>query len=96
MRVDYSAAARADLVEIWVYVLDNADIVRADAVVDRILARIAGLGEQPMMGPARDDIAAGARCLVVERWLALYRVEADSVQIVRVVDGVRYLRRLSL
>lgn len=96
MRVVYSAAARADLVEIWVYVLDNADVVRADAVIDRILARIAGLGEQPMMGPSRDDIASGARCLVVERWLALYRVEAESVQIIRVVDGVRDLRRLSL
>jgi hypothetical protein len=34
--------------------------------------------------------------LVIERWLALYRIEQDGVQIVRIVDGARDLTKISL
>ena len=41
------------------------------------------------MGPARPEIAEGARGLVIERWLALYRLVDDGVQVVRIVDSSR-------
>ncbi|MCM5555322.1 type II toxin-antitoxin system RelE/ParE family toxin [Pleomorphomonas sp. NRKKF1] len=54
------------------------------------------LADNPMLGPARPDIAEGARHLTCERWLALYRVKPDSVQIARVVDGAQDVRHVSL
>jgi toxin ParE1/3/4 len=34
--------------------------------------------------------------LVIDRWLALYRIEGGDVQIVRVVDGTRDLTHISM
>ena len=48
----------------------------------------------PQLGPARPEIAEDARALVIERWLALYRLVEDGVQIVRIVDGVPDLTRI--
>ncbi len=48
----------------------------------------------PELGPERSDIAAEARMLVIERWIALYRVVEQGVQIVRIVDGTRDWSRL--
>jgi toxin ParE1/3/4 len=36
----------------------------------------------------------GARSLVIERWLALYRIVEEGVQVVRIVDGARDLTKL--
>ncbi|MDR3475763.1 MAG: type II toxin-antitoxin system RelE/ParE family toxin [Devosia sp.] len=52
------------------------------------------LGDHPQLGSARSEIAEGARVLVIERWLALYRLVEDGVQVVRIVDGARDLTRL--
>jgi toxin ParE1/3/4 len=52
------------------------------------------LRDYQQLGPARPEIAEDARALVIERWLALYRVEDDGVQIVRIIDGVRDLTDL--
>jgi len=49
------------------------------------------LKEHPRLGRARTDINPDARSLVIERWLALYRVTDDGVQIVRIIDGARDL-----
>lgn len=48
----------------------------------------------PELCPERSDIAAEARMLVIERWIALYRVVEQGVQIVRIVDGTRDLSQL--
>jgi toxin ParE1/3/4 len=46
------------------------------------------------MGRTRSEIAESARSLAVERWLALYRLVEDGVQVVRIVDGSRDLTTL--
>jgi toxin ParE1/3/4 len=43
------------------------------------------------LGRARPEIHAEARSIVIERWLALYRMTEHGVQIVRVLDGGRDL-----
>lgn len=68
----------------------------ADACLDRIEARFAQLVEFPHSGPAHTEFAANARALVVERWLIIYRVASDYVEIVRIVDGARDLSDLDL
>ena len=87
--------AKADIIELWLRIA-AADEATANRIVDDITHRIAQLEAFPEMGPARPDIAADARSLRCERWLILYRITPDAVQIVRVVDGARDLSKLEL
>jgi len=92
--VVYSSRARDDMLDIWSWIADKSGLATADAVAERIEARISRLADHPEMGPARSDIAQPARMLVIERWLALYMIVDDAVQVVRVVDGSVDLRRV--
>jgi toxin ParE1/3/4 len=47
--------------------------------------------DHPLLGRARPEIQPEARSIVIERWLALYRVTQDGAQIVRVIDAARDL-----
>ncbi|MGI3900322.1 MAG: type II toxin-antitoxin system RelE/ParE family toxin [Janthinobacterium lividum] len=92
-QVRFTRRARADLLDIWSHVAER-DPVEADSVLDRIEAGCTVLREHPRFGRARPDIGTGARILVIERWLALYRVVGSHVRVVRIVDGARDLRRI--
>ncbi|MDR3495417.1 MAG: type II toxin-antitoxin system RelE/ParE family toxin [Ancalomicrobiaceae bacterium] len=94
--VTYSAMAREDMASIWLWIATKTGITTADMIADRIEHRIAQLADTPLMGPARPEIGEGARHLVCERWLALYRVAPGGVQVVRVVDGAQDLRNVTL
>lgn len=92
--VVYSRQASADMLDIWLWVAGVNDPVIADTVIDRIERRVSMLEDHPEMGPARPEIAEGARAVVCERWLVLYCIVAASVRVVRVVDGSRDLRQV--
>ncbi len=92
-RVRYSKAAREDLLNIWLWIAPH-NLTAADAVIDRIESRAAMLGRFPAMGVARPEIGEGARSLVVERRLVLYRIMSEGAQIVRIMDGACDLSRL--
>jgi toxin ParE1/3/4 len=92
--VRYSRRAREDLLDIWLYVARQPSEVAADRILDRIEDACRTLARHPELGPARPEIADGARSLIVQRWLALYRLTTDGVQIVRIIDGARDLKRL--
>jgi len=92
-RVRYTILAREDLLDIWVHIAPHNPQV-ADRVLDRIEDNCRRLRDYPQMAPARPDIAPDARGLVIERWIALYRLTDDGVQIVRVADTARDLTKL--
>lgn len=96
VQVIYSARARADMNDIWREIALDGGEALADKKIDRIDRRAAMLSRHPHMGLARPEIADDARSLLVERWLVLYRVDTDAVRIMRVVDGARDLRRISV
>jgi toxin ParE1/3/4 len=50
--------------------------------IDRALAE---LGEHPHVGRPRDDVRPGLRSLRVEQHVIYYRVDADSVIVLRVL-----------
>lgn len=91
--VRYTRRAREDLLDIWVHIASQ-NPVAADQVYDRIEENCQLLRDHPQLGPARPEVAEEARVLVVERWLAFYRLLDDGVQVVRIVDGARDLTRL--
>lgn len=94
-QVSYSLRASADLTDLWLHIATSSPAV-ADVCLDRIESRCERLRTFPKLGPERPDIAADARVLVIERWLVIYRIAGEDVQIVRIVDGSRDLTNLAL
>lgn len=88
--MSYRLTPRAilDLDEIAVYIsLENPEAaVRLLSAIER---RIRQLVEQPHLGLARSDVAPGVRHLVAGRYLVLYRVADDGVEVLRVLHGSR-------
>lgn len=90
----FTPRAREDLLDIWTYIAEHAGVAPADRIYDLIENACTLLQEHPRMGRARGEIAHDARSIIIERWVALYRVVESEVQIVRIVDGVRDLEHL--
>ena len=90
-RIRYSTRSREDLFEIWRYVATHNSEAVADRVFDNIERACGRLKDHPGLGRGRPEIHADARSLVIDRWLAIYRVAEAGAQVVRVVDGARDL-----
>lgn len=90
-RVRFTARARQDLLDIWLYVATHNSEAVADRVYDSIEQVCGLLREHPRLGRVRLEIHPAARSIAIERWLALYRLTEDGAQIVRVIDGARDL-----
>ena len=91
--VAWTAEAEEDLIEIWTYIAqDNSQA--ADTLLEEIDAKAVALVSSPILGAARPDIAPELRHSVVGRYLILYRIIMDGVQVVRVVHGARRLSDL--
>ena len=87
-RIVRSARADEDLIEIWLWIARD-DPAAADRVLDAIEARWSQLAENPLSGPARDDIQPGLRPLVAGRCLILYWAAPAAVRILRVLHRRR-------
>lgn len=93
--VRFTRWAREDLLAIWFYIAPRNSEAAADRVYDRIEEACQQLRRHPKLGAARPEIAEDARALVVERWVALYRlVESGGAQVVRIIDGSRDLTQI--
>jgi toxin ParE1/3/4 len=92
-KVRFTRRAREDLLDIWLYIAVQSPAT-ADKVYDRIEEGCGRLRDFPQSGRVRPEIAKGARSIVVDRWLLLYRLTKDGVLIVRIVDGSRDLARI--
>ena len=90
--MSYRLAPRAiaDLEEIAVYIASE-NPQAASRLLVAIERRFQQLVGQPYFGVARDDIAPGIRHLVAGRYLALYRVTDNGVEILRVLHGRRHV-----
>lgn len=86
----FTNKARQDLLDIWRYIAVQNPII-ADKVFDRLENACQPLRHSPHLGRLRPEIGENVRCLVIDRWLVLYRVIKVGVEIVRIVDGARDL-----
>jgi toxin ParE1/3/4 len=91
--VTLTPQAERDLDDIWHRIAQD-NLTAADRHVDRIVERCRALAEHPKIGRMRSDIAPGARMLVVDDYLVLYREAGEGIDIVRVVQGARRLKGL--
>jgi toxin ParE1/3/4 len=77
-----------DVNDIWLHIAAG-DPAAATRLVERLATGVARLADFPESGRARPEIGAGARSVAVGRYLVLYRVNGDCVDIVRVTHGAR-------
>ena len=94
MQVVFSQAAKQDLLDIWVYIASQSSQTIADRIYDHISQTCSLLSEYPELGRERPEIADLARSIVVERWLILYQLSDNRVQIVRILDGSRDIKNI--
>ena len=92
--VSFTKQARKDLLDIWLYLAPRAGEAVSDRIYDEIEELCRSLGVHPELGRARPEIFEGARSFLVERWLVLYRLNNNGVQIVRIIDGARDISRI--
>ncbi|MFE1601452.1 type II toxin-antitoxin system RelE/ParE family toxin [Methylobacterium sp. ID0610] len=84
--------ADEDLIHIWSSIAQY-DPGAADRLLDAIEQRWQLLVQHPYSGVSREEIAPNLRHLVIRQYLILYRVEAETIEIVRVLHGQRKLDR---
>ncbi|PTW46847.1 toxin ParE1/3/4 [Sphingomonas faeni] len=89
MKIRRLPQAIRDVDDIWLYIARH-DPDAATRLVERLVSSVARLADYPESGSARPEIGTGARSITVGNYLVLYRVERDSVDIVRVVHGAQY------
>jgi toxin ParE1/3/4 len=92
-RIRRTGRAEQDLEDLWFFVAQD-DPAAADRWLDTLENKIQLLADNPLMGPARPDIARELRYHPVGHYLLLYRIVAGGIEIVRVVHGARDLLNL--
>jgi toxin ParE1/3/4 len=86
-KIRLHARAESDLVDIWIYSLQEWDDVQADKYVDELNDAITSLTRNPERGIRRDGVREGYRSLSVQRHAIYYKVTSTTIEIVRVLHG---------
>ena len=93
MHVRITRAARNDLLAIGDW-LSERHPAAARSTLETLKQRLNMLSQNPEMGRKRFDIAPELHALVVRPYLILYRLEEDTLNVVRIIDGRRDLAKL--
>ncbi len=89
LEVRQSPAARADLLDIWHYIAADNEPA-ADKLLRRIAHILEMLAHQPHAGRSRPELnVPELRSFAVGNYTVFYRAEAETVLIVRVLQGHR-------
>lgn len=89
MRYRVSSGAEGDLLEIFIYWADHANLKVADKIIDRVIARFRLLGEYPLAGQSASHIAANVRCFPAGTYLIYYRKSRRFVDILHIFHSAR-------
>lgn len=93
MRLVFRPEAEADLADIYDHIADDSP-ARAEKFVALLRERCGALRQHPRMGRTRDELRPGLRSLLIERYVVIYHVIEDAVEIVAVVHGSRDIEAL--
>lgn len=94
-KVVTSAAARTDLVQIWLYVArDNEQA--ADRVLDKISEKFELLSELNELGTRCDELLPDLRFSTVFNYVIYYRPIEDGIEVLRVVHGAQSAKSVGL
>ncbi|HWA63486.1 MAG TPA: type II toxin-antitoxin system RelE/ParE family toxin [Caulobacteraceae bacterium] len=88
MNLVWSAQARTDLDEIWLYVAQDR-IDAADRLIDRLVDAVRPLADFPRMGMSRSELAPDLRAITNGAYVIFYRALSGGVRVERVLHGRR-------
>lgn len=86
-----SPQAQSDIDEIAYYVfVESGNVETAERLIDSLIRRFVLLAEYPHAGRRRDeDLRPGLRTFAVGEYVIVYRLDGDSVLVLRVLRGSR-------
>ena len=95
LTVNKQALAEQDIIEIWKYSFSNWGEAQADKCHDQLSRSIPLIAENPYIGMACDNVRKGYRKYRVNRHIIFYRVDKNTLQIIRVLgEKMDYSSRL--
>jgi toxin ParE1/3/4 len=78
--------ARYDILAIYAFLAARSPAA-AERTVNRLSARFRDLLVHPLLGRPRNDLRPGMRGLLIDHYIAFYRIQPGRIMIVRVIDG---------
>jgi toxin ParE1/3/4 len=87
-------SAMREIEEITAYLAKNYGFSQSEQFIKKLNSKFSKIVQFPKIGKPRDEILPGSRMLSVDRYLILYTVIGDDVEILRVVSGYRDLSKL--
>jgi toxin ParE1/3/4 len=91
-RIVRSIASFRDASDIWHYIArDDPDA--ATRQIGRFDARLLMLADTPLAGAARPEFGRNTRSFVVGNYLIVYRLLADGVRLIRILNAARDIKR---
>ncbi|MBI1203106.1 MAG: type II toxin-antitoxin system RelE/ParE family toxin [Rhodopseudomonas sp.] len=86
MKIRISGKARADLVEIYRYLMERNPAAAENSLND-IDARLCQLSLFPFMGRERSELAENLRSALAGTHLIFYSIGDDEIVVIRIIDG---------
>jgi toxin ParE1/3/4 len=91
-RVDKTSQSEQDEFDIALYIArDNP--AAAKRLLQRFDRKLERLAEFPGLGRSRDDLMPGLRSYPIKKYLLLYRAVDDGIELLRVLHGMRDLKK---
>ncbi|NWG75502.1 MAG: type II toxin-antitoxin system RelE/ParE family toxin [Rubrivivax sp.] len=87
-RVTRRPLAAADILDIWDHIAEDS-LDQADRWIDRLDEAFKLVATQPLMGRAREELAANLRSFPFGRYVIFYVPIHDGIDVVRVLHGAR-------
>lgn len=87
-RVTRRPLAAADILDIWDHIAEDS-LDQADRWIDKLDEKFGILATQPLMGRAREELAAGLRSFPFGRYVIFYMPVQDGIDVVRVLHSAR-------
>ena len=87
-RVTRRPMAEADILDIWDHIAEDS-VEQADRWVDKLDTKFKLIATQPLMGRARDELAADLRSFPFARYVIFYEPIEDGIDVVRVLHSAR-------
>jgi toxin ParE1/3/4 len=77
--------ARRDLEDIWDHTAKTWGPAQAEIYLRQIETSLATIAQEPMIGRACDEIRAGYRKFPAGSHIVFYRIDADTIDVVRIL-----------
>jgi toxin ParE1/3/4 len=87
-RVTRRPLAAADILDIWDHIAEDS-LEQADRWIDNLDEKLKLIARQPLMGRAREELAADLRSFPFGRYIIFYAPVDGGIDVVRVLHSAR-------